>query len=131
MGNPKHQIGVWLACAGLTLAPLSPALAHHSGALFDGTARRVLNGAVVAFDWTNPHSYLTLDVKAKSGRVQQWQIEFSSIDAMKRLGLTKDTFVVGNKVTVVVRPLRDGTTGGSFVSAVDADGKPLSRPTSY
>jgi hypothetical protein len=42
-----------------------------------------------------------------------------------RDGWTKNTVTPGDKISVVIHPLRDGGQGGSFVSAARDDGKPL------
>jgi hypothetical protein len=33
----------------------------------------------------------------------------------------------GDKITVVINPIRNGSHGGLYVSAIGADGKPLSK----
>jgi hypothetical protein len=44
---------------------------------------------------------------------------------LARRGWTKTTFKPGDKATVVVRPMRDGSPAGMFVRATLADGKQL------
>jgi hypothetical protein len=57
--------GVLLSClSSCLLLPLA-AHAHHSPAMFDGSKRLTLTGTVREFQWTNPHSYIQLVVKAE------------------------------------------------------------------
>jgi hypothetical protein len=42
-----------------------------------------------------------------------------------RRGWTKSSLKAGDKITMVIRPLRDGSKGGMFVRATLADGKVL------
>jgi hypothetical protein len=42
---------------------------------------------------------------------------------MSRRGWRKTTFLPGDKVTVVINPMRDGAPGGALVYAIDRDGK--------
>lgn len=113
--------------AGLSLAA-APALAHHSSAMFDYTKERALQGTVTEFSYSNPHGYLVLGVTAASGRTQSWTIEFQSIAGMRRQGLTPASFKPGDKVAVKIHPLRNGTTGGDFVSATLANGVSITNP---
>lgn len=111
-----------LAIVGAFAATAPAAMAHHSSAMFDYTKERTLTGVVTEFGFSNPHGYLQLDVTASSGRKQNWAIEFQSVTGMSRQGLKPSSFKKGDSVTVVIHPLRNGTTGGDFVSAVLADG---------
>ena len=113
--------------AAIAFAPFSVAQAHHSFAKFDRDKERTLTGTVVSFEWGNPHGYLNLSVKTKSGREQVWRIEFGGVNMMTRAGWKKDTFFPGQKVIVKVNPLRNGTTGGKIISATDEDGKLLGK----
>ena len=109
----------------LALLSATPLLAHHSFAMFD-TAREVtLAGTVREFQWTNPHSWLQLNV-VQGSRTIEYSIEMGSPNTMSRKGWRRGTFKPGDKVTVVINPMRDGSPGGSLVSAVDAQGNRLS-----
>lgn len=111
-----------LIAAVLLTAVASPAaMAHHSFAMFD-TARQVtLSGTVREFQWTNPHSWLQLDVQGT-----EYSIELGSPNTLSRRGWRRVTFKPGDKVSVVINPMRDGSAGGALVSAVDAQGNTLS-----
>jgi hypothetical protein len=114
-----------LAGLGAVLGAMAaPALAHHSTAMFDLQKEVTLNGTVREFQWTNPHSWLQLQV-ARDGRTVEYSIELGSPNTMSRRGWRKGTFKPGDHVTVTINPMRDGSPGGALVSAVDARGNRL------
>jgi Family of unknown function (DUF6152) len=105
----------------------APALAHHSFAMFDLDKRGTLTGTVREFQFTNPHCWIQLLVKTGES-ADEWSIEMGSPAHLIRAGWKPNTLKPGEKVTVVYHPLRDGTRGGSFISASTADGKPIGVP---
>jgi len=99
-------------------------VAHHSFATFDADKKVTLQGTVKEWQWTNPHTWLFIDVK-NGANVEVWEIEGGPVVGLKRDGFSKDSFKVGDKVTVIIHPKRDGSHGGAFVQATTADGKTL------
>src|SRR6187399_2369404 len=99
--------------------------AHHSPVMFDRTATKTLVGTVVEFAWTNPHSAIQLDVPNDKGGVDRWGVELGSPQSMARNGWRSSIVKPGDKVTVVVNPLKSGEFGGIFVSITLADGRRL------
>lgn len=108
--------------AAVLLLAATPALAHHSYAMFDRIHTRTIVGTVKAYEHVNPHGYLDVLVTTKSGKVQEWAIESPSVAVMQQSGVKRETFKPGDKITLVIYPLRDGTTGGQFVNATLANG---------
>ena len=49
--------------------------AHPSFAMFDTQTTVTLTGTVTAFEWTNPHAYIELDVIEDGDSVRHWTIE--------------------------------------------------------
>jgi hypothetical protein len=103
-------------------------LAHHSGAMFDMTKVVTISGTVQQFNWTNPHSSFKVLVANTAGTEDVWAVEMGGPNNLVREGWKRTTLKLGDKVTVTVRPLRDGVPGGSFVSIVLADGTTLGDP---
>ncbi len=104
-----------------------PALAHHSFAMFDRDRTVDLVGTVKEFQWTNPHSWIQLNVPAGQGGTTEWSIESQSTGTLSRQGWRPGTFRAGDKVTVRIYPMKDGSAGGSFVGAILRDGQTLGR----
>ena len=114
------------ALAGTLLATLvmtGAAVAHHSTAMFDMQHTVKVTGTITQFDWTNPHTFIFMDVPNDKGGVDHWGIEGMSPNYLARRGWTKSTLKPGDKISVVIRPMRDGSTGGMFVRATLGDGK--------
>ena len=116
----------WLAGVGfVVLLAVSSVAAHHSPVMFDRSVSKTLVGTVVQFTWTNPHSSIQLDVPNETGGVDRWGVELGSPQSMARNGWRSNLLKAGDKVTVVVNPLKSGEFGGIFVSLVLADGRKL------
>lgn len=109
----------------LLLAFSTPAFVHHSGAMFDMTKEQTLRGVVQEFNWTNPHSSFKLEVAAADGKSEVWAIEMNGPQNLMHEGWKRTSLKVGDRVTAVVHPLRDGKPGGSYVSVTLADGTVL------
>lgn len=99
--------------------------AHHSAAGIDRTKTVTLEGTVKQFSWTNPHSWMEIDVADEKGGMVTWAVEMTSPAYLVRAGWKSTTLKPGDKVSVVVRPLRNGDPGGLFVSVTLADGRVL------
>ena len=93
--------------------------------MFDNQKTVTLVGAVKEFQWTNPHSWIQLLVKdPASGKVVEWSIEGGPPDNLLRQGWKRTSLKAGDNATVVIHPIKDGTNGGSLVSAA-VDGMPI------
>jgi len=105
------------AAAMLAAGGAASAWAHHSFALFDAQKNITLEGEVKQFQWTNPHTWIQLIVVDQAGKDVEWSIEGSSAATMARQGWSRTALKPGDHVVVVIHPLKDGTSGGSLVSA--------------
>jgi hypothetical protein len=108
----KAAIPAVLAAA---LAAGTPALAHHSFAMFDADKTIEITGTVKEFQWTNPHSWLQVMVTDDKGVAQEWSLEMGSPGGLARAGWRPKSVVAGDKVTVSIHPLKDGTHGGQLL----------------
>jgi hypothetical protein len=101
------------------------ASAHHSAAMFDSSKLVVLRGTVTSFSYLNPHSWISVQAapEGSSEAAKRWDVEATSPSSLARIGVEKDTLKPGEKLTIAIRPLRDGRPGGSMVLFVTADGK--------
>ena len=101
------------------------ALAHHSFAMFDRSKEMTIVGTVADFQWTNPHTWIELDVPNQSGGVDKWSIELNSPNNLARQGWRSNSLKPGDKISVVIWPLRSGDKGGLFMSLQFPDGRVL------
>jgi hypothetical protein len=116
---------LWSAVMALVLAV--PAIAHHSPAAFDRTKKVTLVGTVKEFRWQNPHTWIEVvvpDEKDKS-KLVVWGVELTSPTYLIRAGWKSNIIKPGDKVSVVVNPVRSGEPSGIFVSLTLADGREL------
>jgi hypothetical protein len=122
-----NRMRVLTAIAGAVLFS-SSSLAHHSFAAFDQNKILSLSGTVKDWQWTNPHTWLILEVPTDGGAIEEWSIEGQSPQVLRReQGISRDLMKAGDKVVVKIHPRRDGSHGGSFMSAAGADGHELGQ----
>ena len=119
-----------LKALGLALAAVTalavPAFAHHSFAMFDSDKTVTITGAVKEFEWTNPHAWLRVMVQDQgSGKELQWALEMGSPGQQAARGWKPDSVKPGDKVTITLHPLKDGSRGGQLLTAVLPSGQQL------
>ncbi len=100
------------------------ASAHHSFAMFDQNKQVSIAGTVKTFQWTNPHAFIELE--APDGKV--WSVELNSPNNLVRQGWKRTALKPGDKVTVVLNPLRSGQAGGLFNAVTLPGGQVLGNP---
>ena len=101
----------------------SVASAHHSATMFEETKTITVEGVVKEFQYTNPHSWLLIDVKDNAGKVTTWGFEAEGPSTLQRAGIRPSEFPIGTRVTMTGRPMKDGRPAAIWVLAVRADGK--------
>jgi hypothetical protein len=106
---------------------VSSAAAHHSPVVFDRTKEVKLAGSVKEFRWSNPHSFIELDVRNEAGGMDTWAVEMNPPSYLVKAGWTSKTVKPGDVVTVMVNPLRTNEKAGKFVSITLADGQVLTE----
>jgi hypothetical protein len=112
------------ALAGMAAALLAaPAFAHHSFAMFDQSKVIYMAGTVTEFEFVNPHTWLHLAFVSDKGETSTWSFEAGSVSQLVKLGWSKDSFRVGDKVEIGFRPLKDGSRGGQLMSVKLANGE--------
>jgi len=99
------------------------AVAHHSATMFEPVKTVTLTGVVKEFQYTNPHSWLIIDVTGTNGTVTAWGFEAEGPSSLLRAGIRKSDFVPGTKLTITGHPMRDGRSAATWIKATRADGK--------
>lgn len=100
--------------------------AHHSQPGFDPNDKPVdLKGVVAEYRWRNPHVLFFWDVKDDSGKAVRWVGEFGSVASSIARGMTKDSFKVGEEVTVTALRAKAGTPVAQIRRIVKADGSTI------
>ena len=93
------------------------AAAHHSGAMFDDEKEVTLTGTVKEFQYTNPHSWLLVDVKDADGNVTTWGFEAEGPSTLMRAGIRKSDLPPGTEITITGRPMKDGRPAAAWTKA--------------
>jgi hypothetical protein len=117
MNRMTANAGLLTALPVIAIFGGTPALAHHSFAMFDREHTLTMKGTVKAWEFTNPHSYLQVvfpDAQGK-GPAKEWSLETISVNQLVRKGFRQSTFQPGDTVTVVFHPLKSGAPGGELV----------------
>jgi hypothetical protein len=122
--QPAQARLCWTLVAGVFLMS-SPVFAHHSFTMFDMTQKITLTGTVTAFEWTNPHSYIEIDVPDEKGVVKHWSIEMGSPSILQQSGWKFSSLKKGDKTTLIMNPLKSGQAGGFLFQATLPDGRVL------
>jgi hypothetical protein len=123
----KHSLTLTLAAAVASLVIwAAPLIAHHSfAAEFDDKKPITLVGTITKMAWTNPHSWLYIDVKDEKGNVVSWNVEFGSPNSLYRRGWRRTDLPVGAVVTVQGYLAKDGSRTVNAVDVKLPDGKTL------
>ena len=99
-----------------------PAIAHHSTAMFDDSRQITLTGVIKEFQYTNPHSWLIVDVANEDGTTTTWGFEAEGPTTLMRSGIRKSTLPVGSRITITGNPMKDGRSAAAWSKAVLEDG---------
>jgi hypothetical protein len=110
-----------LALSGMAWAGTSSA--HHSFAMFHSDHQVKVTGTVTRFDWTNPHIYLFVTGGEVGKEAKPMTIEGASPGILNRIGWKFNMIKTGDKVTMVIAPLRSGEPGGLLKEIKLPDGR--------
>jgi hypothetical protein len=113
-----------LGCAiGALVLIAVPSFAHHSAVMFDDAKEITVTGTIKEFQYTNPHSWLLVDVKNEDGSVTTWGFEAEGPSTLTRAGIRKSDFAPGTAITITGHPMRDGRPAAAWTKAKRGDGK--------
>ena len=106
-----------------SLVLATPGFAHHSAVMFDDTKEVTVTGVVKEFQFTNPHSWLLVDVTDENGTVTTWGFEAEGPSTLTRAGIRKSDFAAGTEITITGNPMKDGRPAAAWIRATRGDGK--------
>jgi len=125
--KPAEFLGV--AFLGILFAAaVMPIEAHHSfAAEYDASKALRITGVINKVEWTNPHSYLYIDVKDDHGNLVTWTCEGGAPNTLSRRGFTKNAIKIGDTVTIDGYGAKDGSRLMDARRITRSDGRSFSR----
>src|SRR5688572_10689108 len=99
--KPMRVYPLPLMCAGSLLLCAVETPAHHSlSAAYDSSRPITIQGTVAKVEWTNPHSWIYVDVKKPNGTVESWKTETGPPSGLQRSGWTQNALPTGTAITI-------------------------------
>jgi hypothetical protein len=121
----RHRLAATVGAALGLLIGAAPLLAHHGAAQFDVGKKVTVKGTVTEWFWANPHCFLQFDVAGDGGQKVHWVVEAQSGPNILPQGFSKQTFRVGDEVTVTLEPVKNGRPMGRLLQVVLPTGRTL------
>ncbi len=114
-----------LIAAALVGLAAAPAVAHHSFGMFALDKVVPVTGTVKDYQFKMPHVWVYVLVPTGGGKVEEWGFEAHSPNLVARKGWKINTLKPGDKLTLLMHPMRDGSRAGSLINATLPDGRLL------
>lgn len=136
MKNPIRQACHLAGLVGVMslVAMATPALSHHSFAMYDQSTTKTMTGKLTRFIPGGNHAQLIFEVLDEEGKTVMekgkpllWGVETGSAMAIARQGITVESFPPGTIFTVTLHPLRDGRTVGAIAGQIIKCGTALPK----
>src|ERR1700686_5914474 len=106
-----QKLGLFLAVTFGALLISAPLQAHHGEVNYDTEKVVSVKGTVSDFEFINPHTLITVDVKNDKGEIEKWDCEMRSPTMLVRVGgWDKNTLKPGDVITVFGFRAKNGTT---------------------
>ena len=112
-----------LLTAALAVAVATPAVAHHSFAIYDMQQNVEFHGVVATLKFRNPHMAMTMTVKDENGAERTINfVEGAPANMLARLGLTPDLLPPGQEITAIGAPRTDDPDAWFLKAIILPDG---------
>ena len=98
--------------------------------MFDDKKEVTVTGVVKEFQYTNPHSWLLVDVTGKDGKVTTWGFEAEGPSSLTRAGIHMKDFAPGTVITITGHPMKDGRPAATWMQGNPGQGQEGVRPAS-
>jgi hypothetical protein len=123
---PQKMFPIIAGAALLVAAAAAPVMAHHSfAAEFDANKPVKIKGTVYRMEWTNPHSWIYIEVTGPDGKVERWSVEGGAPNALLRRGWSKVSLPVGVEIIVEGFQAKDGSLRANGRDITFPDGTKL------
>jgi hypothetical protein len=95
--------------------------------MYDSDHQIKVAGTVKGFDWNNPHVYIELAANDGQSETKGYTVECASPGILNRVGWKFNMIKPGDKITVIIAPLKTGEPGGLLKQLTLADGRVFSN----
>jgi len=118
----RNKLSVIVLGAAVLMSLSISAFAHHGNATYENKSVTI-KGTVTKWLWTNPHSFLLVDVTVDKGNVVHWVCENQAPSTLVNFGYNAKTFKAGDTVTVVLAAVaKNGAPIGRIDEVILANG---------
>ena len=125
-GSSLEEQVIRICAVALGLLMLTgSSFAHHGTAAYHEDEQITVTGAVTAFDFTNPHALIYLDVRQSDGTIVKWQGQLTSPNHLVRAGWTRNSLQPGEQITISGHPVKKGANSMWIRKIVKANGTEL------
>lgn len=114
-----------ILAVALGVGAAGAASAHHAFNMYDNSKYVTLTGTVKTYVWKNPHVMIDYVAIDGAGQPDPWSIECSSPNIIGRHGWSASSLKAGDKVEVVVHPMKDGSHIALMVRVTTPSGQVL------
>ncbi len=122
----KHRIIATLPAIASLVLFITPAMSHHSFAMYDQTKTITLTGVMTRFVAQANHAEIHFvplgpdgkPMRGNDGKPVTWGVEMAGAAAVANQGITAASFPAGTIFSVKLNPLRDGSNFGSRTGAI-------------
>jgi hypothetical protein len=123
----RTRLAVSVAGLGLFLMGSGASLLGDRAFAAESDANKPVNfkGTVTKMEWTNPHTWLHVDVKKADGTVESWAIEAGTPNVLFRRGFTKESLLPGTEIVIDGYQAKDGSHRANGRNLTLPDGKML------
>ncbi|MEY4641264.1 MAG: hypothetical protein RLZZ227_1258 [Pseudomonadota bacterium] len=116
------RLVISIISTSISLLASAAALSHHSfSAEFDVGRPVNLVGTVKEMEWTNPHTWIHMEVKDEQGNTQEWAVEMLGTNSLIRSGMSPKTVKSGDPLTITGFGARNGTNTANASSVARTD----------
>ena len=109
----------------LILVSFSAAAHHAATGRYAPDGFGEIEGEITDIFWRNPHVRFLINRTLGDGQVEEWEVEFGSVNTVERIGVSRDMVSVGDRVSVYGRMGRDGLTAMFANLIIMPDGREL------
>ena len=95
--------------------------------MYDNEHQIKLHGVVSKFEWTNPHVYIDLVLTDPQGVSRPFSVECAAPGILNRNGWKFNMLKPGDKVDVIVAPLRTSSDGALLKEITLPNGRVLNN----